>query len=659
MKRKFTLLLIFLSTYFELAFAQVSADYAVQLTASLSASPPSITLHWNQYQGALSYLIYRKPEGSFAWGIPIATLSPDSSSYTDTNVALDSLYEYRVLRNGNGISADGYITSAIMLHPQEYNGILLLLVDASIADSLQSELYRLMKDISNEGWSIKRIDVSPTDSVSAVKALIEAEYNANPELKSLLLFGHVPVPYSGELNPDGHPDHLGAWPADGYYGEMDGDWTDDYVDISTASRPENWNTPGDGKFDNTNFPDYIDLEIGRVDLYDLPSFTSSEIQLYRQYLNKDHDYRTGNLVVQPRGLIDDNFGAFGGEAFASCGWRNFIPLLGDSSINEADYFTTLSQTSYLWSYGCGGGWYQGAGGVGSTTDFANDSVKTVFTMLFGSYFGDWDNSDNFLRAPLASKGYTLTNCWAGRPYWFFHYMGLGKNIGYCAKLTQNNSYTYTANYGTYWVHIALMGDPTLRMNIIKPAANLELAQNLGDQAVGLYWDASPDNVLGYYIYRSTSEFGKYERVSDTIVTAQPFIDYPDSTSTYYYMVRAIRLELTPGGSYYNLSPGISDSIHVVVTGLQDPSMVNKSFLNIFPNPATNLLVVLSGNNFWEDILISDVSGKIWFRQDKSEDTHEVLQVSGIDFHLSIDVASLPRGIYFIRVGNEVRKFVKM
>jgi hypothetical protein len=31
-----------------------------------------------------------------------------------------------------------------------------------------------------------------------------------------------------------------------------------------------------------------------------------------------------------------------------------------------------------------------------------------FTMLFGSYFGDWDSQDNFLRAPLA-QGLTLTN----------------------------------------------------------------------------------------------------------------------------------------------------------------------------------------------------------------------------------------------------------
>ncbi|HYV95591.1 MAG TPA: fibronectin type III domain-containing protein, partial [Chitinophagales bacterium] len=316
---------------FSVSFAQVSADYAVQLTATTIENPPSITLHWNQYPGATSYLVYRKSEGSSSWGTYLANLSGDTLEYKDSNVQWDSLYEYRVKRSGNGISADGYLTGAIKLHSKDYKGWLLLVVDSTIADSLQTELYRLMKDISHDGWGVKRIDVSPNDTVSGVKALIAAEYNSNSDLKAVLLFGHIPVPYSGALNPDGHPDHYGAWPSDVYYAEMDADWTDNSINVITASRPENWNTPGDGKFDETYLPDNVDLQIGRVDLHNLPSFPSTETQLLQQYLNKDHDYRVGNFTAQSRGLVDDNFGAFGGEAFASCGFRNFAPLLGDSS----------------------------------------------------------------------------------------------------------------------------------------------------------------------------------------------------------------------------------------------------------------------------------------------------------------------------------------
>lgn len=645
-KKNFTIFfLLFIATTH--IHAQGSADYAVQLTATTSENPPSITLHWNQYTGATSYVVYRKAKGSSSWGAFIANLSGDSLKYKDSNVQLDSLYEYRVNRSGNFISANGYLTGAIRLHAEDYKGRLLLVVDSTIADSLQTELHRLMKDISNDGWAVERIDVSPDDSVPEVKALIAAQYNSNPDLKSVLLFGHIPVPYSGELNPDGHPDHLGAWPADVYYAEMDGDWSDDYVDITTGSRPENWNTIGDGKFDDTYLPDNIDLQIGRVDLYNLPSFPSTEIQLLRQYLNKDHDYRVGNFTASSRGLIDDNFGGFGGEAFASCGFRNFAPLLGDSSVDEADYFTTLSQNSYLWSYGCGGGSYQGASGVGSTTDFVNDSVKTVFTMLFGSYFGDWDNQDNFLRAPLASKGYALTNCWAGRPYWFFHYMGLGENIGYCAQLTQNNSFIYPGNYGTHWVHVALMGDPTLRMYVIKPPSNVLLNAGPDPSSVEVSWSNSIDNVDGYYIYRGISEFGKYDRISDTMVLTAPFVDHPAATETYYYMVRAVRLEETPSGSFYNLSGGNGDSINVIVSGMTTEPV---SFLDffIYPNPVSNQLIVLFNDPSSHEIIITDVTGKIAAMENfPARNSFAVMNVS-----------SLAPGLYLISAGNKVKKLVK-
>ena len=30
--------------------------------------------------------------------------------------------------------------------------------------------------------------------------------------KAVYLLGRIPVPYSGFINPDSHPDHEGAWP---------------------------------------------------------------------------------------------------------------------------------------------------------------------------------------------------------------------------------------------------------------------------------------------------------------------------------------------------------------------------------------------------------------------------------------------------------------
>ena len=141
----------------------------------------------------------------------------------------------------------------------------------------------------------------------------------------------------------------------------------------------------------------------------------------------------------------------------------------------ADYFTSLTANSYLWSYGCGGGTYNSAGGIGTTANFASANLKGVFTMIFGSYFGDWDSQDNFLKAPLA-QGKVLTNVWSGRPHYQFHHMGLGENIGYGLLITQNNFnglyYASPTNITGKWIHNALMGDPTLRQDIVAPASNV-------------------------------------------------------------------------------------------------------------------------------------------------------------------------------------------
>ena len=59
--------------------------------------------------------------------------------------------------------------------------------------------------------------------IKSFKNLILNDYAIDTtNIKAVFLFGHIPVPYSGNINPDGHPDHLGAWPADVYYGDVDG-----------------------------------------------------------------------------------------------------------------------------------------------------------------------------------------------------------------------------------------------------------------------------------------------------------------------------------------------------------------------------------------------------------------------------------------------------
>ncbi|MDQ3111708.1 MAG: T9SS type A sorting domain-containing protein [Bacteroidota bacterium] len=628
--------------------SQTTADYAVQLTATTQVSPASITLHWINDPAATSYTIFRKAKAATSWATPVATLAATANQYIDNGVVADSAYEYRVQKATAAYSAQGYIYAGIMAPAIHCRGKLLLVVDSLFEDSIPALLFQLMKDISADGWAVEKFIVGRNDAVTSVKALIVNAYNADPaNVKAVLLVGHVPVPYSGDINPDGHPDHLGAWPADVYYGEVNGVWTDISIEDSLASRPENQNRAGDGKFDQSLLPSSVDLQVSRIDFYNMPSFAQSEVALMTNYLAKDHLYKWKLIEETHRAIVDDNFGPFAGEAFASCGWRNFAPLVGDSNIFNLDFITSLDTASYQWAYGCGGGWYQGAGGIGSTGNFVNDSVKGIFTMLFGSYFGDWDSQDNFLRAPLCADDPALTCCWAGRPYWFFQHMAMGENIGYDAKWTQNNSGTYVSNYGARFVHIALMGDLSLREDAMFPPANLALAIPGNGNGTTLSWTSSVDSPIGYYVYRSNAEFGKYDLISP-LVTGNSFLDTIGVTGMNYYMVRAAKIQTSPSGTYINLSEGIVDSLQVNFTSAISEFIAGNG-ITLFPNPASETIFLsISNPGLNGELTIYDVFGKMLFTKQTSQTLEE------------INISAFPPGIYILHLkngnGSAVRRF---
>lgn len=540
-------------------------DYAVKVSATVSANPAQITLTWPANAGASGYNISRKAINSSSW-TSVASVNGGATSWTDSNVAVGQAYEYQITApTSDGYTATGYIYSGINANIVESRGRVLVVVDNTYASQLASELTRLQQDLVGDGWTVVRRDVSRGDSVQAVKNVIKSEYD-NGGLRSVLLFGHVAVAYSGNFNPDGHPDHVGAWASDSFYGDMDGSWTDSSVNNSSSSKPWNWNTPGDGKFDQSTIPSDLELEVGRVDLANMTCFSNkspsrSELDLLRQYLNKDHNFRHGLLNIERRGVICDNWGIPYGEAFATAGWRIGSALFGaqnTTGIAGGTYVDSLSSDrSALFSWAGGGGSYYTCAGVGGSDDFALKDVKAVFTLFLGSYFADWDNESNFLRAPLGGSSATLTSGWSGRPEWWLHHMGLGETIGFGARLTMNNRQggTYSPQYSsTRGVHITLHGDPTLRLHPVIPPSNVQGVS--AGSTVTLTWAPSSDSAIqGYYVYRSTSANGPFTRVSANLLTAPTFVD-SSAPAGAIYMVRAVKLETSGSGTYYNPSQGV-------------------------------------------------------------------------------------------------------
>jgi hypothetical protein len=573
-------LIVVISTHTANALEK-TAEFSVQLSAAVQENPARITLHWpkDSCSQPKSYSIYRKAPGASSWG-KATTLPGTATQYIDKNVSAGASYEYQVVKDTPHYTGYGYIYSGINVALTDSRGKLLLVVDNTYAAPLTNELARLQQDLVGDGWQVVRMDVARKDSAANVKRRIKAQYDADPKnVKAVFLFGHVPVAYSGDIVPDGHcPDHRGAWPCDGFYGDMDGEWTDNTVNDTTAADARNRNVPGDGKYDQSSFPAPLKLMVGRVDLANMPGRLTyggpatfpSELELLRNYLNKDHNFRQKQFDLPRRGVVGDYFGVRDGEAFAASGWRNLSTFFSSENVTtlpqEGTWIPTLSSNSYLWAYGCGPGSFTSIGGLGNTdryhdgitTELVKADVKAAFTLLFGSWLGDWDSEDNFQRAVLALPTYGLTCVCSGRPHWFLQHMALGEPIGYSARLTQNNRpgglYQNEQNNCASQTHIALMGDPTLRMHVVAPPANLTLTEQGKDFT--LNWSPSSEPVIGYHVYRATDANSRFIRLTPTPVTCTSFTDgegrlAPRSS----YMVRAVKLETSASGTYYNASQG--------------------------------------------------------------------------------------------------------
>jgi hypothetical protein len=149
----------------------------------------------------------------------------------------------------------------------------------------------------------------------------------------------------------------------------------------------------------------------------------------------------------------------------------------------------------------------------------------------------------------------LACAWSGRPHWFYHHVALGEPLGYSARISQNNGggglYRNQVNSAAGSIHVALMGDPTLRLHAVAPPSGLSVSGG------SLQWTASPDSVIGYHVYRASNPNGPFTRITSSPVSGT---SYNDSTAgTFTYMVKAVKLQTSSAGTYYNSSQGISTS----------------------------------------------------------------------------------------------------
>ncbi|MBE7501862.1 MAG: hypothetical protein HS113_16470 [Verrucomicrobiales bacterium] len=549
----------------------------VVLNAAVTSDPPEVTLRWFDLSGK-PIPIRRRVLTSTNW-LVLTNLSR-SLSFVDRSpdLELGETYEYDVGNRSAVVSLYG--------RPVERRGRVLLVVEESIARPLSAELEQFRANLVGDGWSVDRVEAPRHDDnawlqepvnrryiadVRRVKSLIQAAYERAPaELRAVVLIGHVTIPYSGVAYEDGHWDMNGAWPADSFYGDMDGEWSDQVMNTGTnIASPVRRNLPDDGKFDPPTFNQYlttpdgqhgVELAVGRIDFVRLPAFAGqTEVSLLRRYFQKNHRYRHGQLRFDQTATV----GAFFSSPFNPVGraiHRNGLwtgtRLAGLAGVAHGDAFA--SPRASLWAM-------QGGYGAVDTIhnnrqDAAAQGVEVVmssilatnlhepragFYVLKASYLGEWNfYRDNLLRALLATPTYGLASCWTMDTLWRFETLAAGDTLG--------SGFVRTARGGASTRTTFLLGDPTLRVQVTAPPTAAR-GQRQGARAE-LSWSASPDAANGYVVFRSAAGANRrQDLLTPAPITDLAFTDADAPRARTVYQICAAQLVVTGTGAFTNLS----------------------------------------------------------------------------------------------------------
>ncbi len=558
---------------------------AAVLTASLSLEPPAVTLRWFDLSG-VAVRVRRREVGRAEWTELTNRWTRPGFTDADPTLRRGTTYEYEV--------GPRTVFVSLAASPALRRGRVLLLVERSVARGLEAELDQLQSDLVGEGWSVGRhlvprhddnawsrqaINLEYRENLRRIRELIRGEFAAAPaEPGAVFLIGHVVIPYAGAGSEDGHFDMAGAWPADAWYGDLDGEWSDHVVDNgASVTNPLRRNVPGDGKLDAATFRGHIttpggtngvELAVGRIDFARLPAFRGrSEVELLRQYLRKVHRYRVKELTFPSAVRV----GSFFYSPFSPVG-----RALNENALLLASRLGGLGQISHgdafspafpcLWAVQGGYGAYdtlhnarQAAAEQGvtpvTTETLAGGQIRpaAAFYLLKGSYFGDWNNYQNdLLRALLALPDSGLAAFWTYDTLWRFEPLGVGGTLG--------EGFIRTARGGASTRTTFLLGDPTLRAVVTAPPGRAT-GQRRG-RAVELRWEPSPEADAGYVVLRSTAGGeGPFEPVGTPPAGATAFTDPAPPAGRRVYQVRAAQRLTTGSGVFTNLSQAVFVSVN--------------------------------------------------------------------------------------------------
>jgi len=636
-------------------------DQTVRLHGFLNEDASQVTLNWEwQNYGVPVYnnmpdqpveleLFRRHPDnlGASNW-VSLGTFFPynGETTYVDDLGAGDA-WEYRIYRAPNQdtgdfkLEAGGYFVAGREVALKDDNGIVLVYVDSTIENDLSAELETLYEDLAGDGYEVRHYSVprhGNMETAQIFRDTVQKHLSQDAGVaKTVYLVGRVPFVKSGPVCPDQH------CPG-----------TEVLTDQFIVSRSDAWvDGDDDGKFDQDQIPSpsgsqtHTLAPVGRVDLAGMKAWQDSldpgldEIALMKRYFDKNHKYRHA-ITKNERRTIWDNL-AFDDTPFESEAAKLMMGLENsvkgdfiDDPDDPSDINGEDPSTSYQWGIDFSS--WKG-------TNYPNYQFRLTFFLNFGSGKMKVGSNDNPIRAILCMPEYGLAGFWGVRPNWYIHNMGLGYTIGDAQFRSVNTTaddyvpvddYSYYAYEHGIWIN--LMGDPTLKILPPEPASDL-LATPLSD-GVSLSWTASgEEGLVGYHVYRSDNKLGPYTRQTASPVSGTSWSENGVEQGEYFYMVRAVTLESTGMGTYYQASQGIFTQVAVDGTTPVTETVVKPEL--VYADGVWNITLVRPDRD--ARIMVTDSRGRLVQAQSS------IGQNGAFSLRLPVDA---PPGVYMVQVSSK-------
>jgi hypothetical protein len=331
----------------------------------------------------------------------------------------------------------------------------LVIVEENLSFEILSVLQQFSDDLTGEGY-IPVIESWSGGTADSLRDHIVAIYDLG-KLDGVLMIGDLPIAWF-EDSYWGYEE----FPIDYYFMELDGTWSDN---------------DSDGMFENLSGDEGPEIWVGR--LYASQLTWGGEIEIIRNYFEKNHAYRTGAISLPHRGLafVDDDW-SYWGDCYLDYAYSDVATITSYNQTTASNYKSNISD-SYEWVHLCAhscpwahtfmiNGGYPGGGSVMNCEVHAL-MPPAFFYNLFNCSGTRYTETDNIGTWYALMSNYGLAAVGSSKTgsmlYFdeFYRPLGSGESIGdaYQDWFDEQARYGFSGDERAWYFGLNILGDPTV------------------------------------------------------------------------------------------------------------------------------------------------------------------------------------------------------